>query len=160
MKSWMSLAVACSLACLLPIAGQAQTGSDPTLGLWKLNASKSKFDPGPAPATQSRLYVATPDGGMKVTIQTTLANGQTQTRTATYKKDGKPYPVRGTPNYDALTVSMTGPLRAQTGLLRSGKVIGQLISVVSEDHKVMTTTYTFTIPTGQAEHDVLVYDRQ
>lgn len=44
--------------------------------------------------------------------------------------------------------------------MRSGKVVGQLISVESKDQKVLTATYTFTTPSGKKEHDVIVYDRQ
>ncbi len=48
---------------------------DPILGTWKLNLSKSKFNPGPAPRSQTRTYIQTPEG-VQVTIETIGANGR------------------------------------------------------------------------------------
>ena len=48
---------------------------DPILGTWKLNLSKSKFNPGPAPRSRARTYIQTPEG-VQVTIQTVGADGR------------------------------------------------------------------------------------
>lgn len=160
MKTWTGFIVGMTLALALPVATQAQTDSDPTLGTWKMNPAKSKFDPGPAPASLTRVHEATPDGSTAVTITTTTASGETQTRGSTSKTDGKAYPVHGTSNYDAVSITSVGPLQSKGALMRGGKIVGHLNLVVSKDHKVLTTTYTLTTAAGTKEHDVIVYDRQ
>jgi hypothetical protein len=125
-----------------------------------MDPAKSKFDPGPTPASLTRMYMANPDGTITTRIETTTGSGETQTRGTSFKADGKPYPVHGSPNYDAVATTRPNPLRAETNLMRGGKVVGQLITVESKNHKVLTTTYTFTTPSGTKEHDVIVHDRQ
>ena len=51
------------------VAVLAAAPPDPILGTWKLNLSKSKFNPGPAPRSQTRTYIQTPEG-VQVTINT------------------------------------------------------------------------------------------
>jgi hypothetical protein len=160
MNLWTGLIAGLTLSLALPLAVQAQAGSSPVYGNWKLNLAKSTFDPGPAPQSQMRTYEAAPDGFSKVTVQTTTASGQVQTRSSTYKEDGKPYPIVGSPNYDETIDTPINPFRTETALLRFGKVIGHLIVVKSKDYKVLTVTFALTTPSGQSEHDVLVFDRQ
>ena len=158
MKSRMAFILGLAAALALPI--HAQTSSDPFLGNWKMDAAKSKFDPGPAPKSEVRAFEATSDGSTKSTVQTTTASGAAATRIATYKDDGKSYPVQGSANYDSIAVMRVSASQMKTTLMRSGKTIGDISSSVSKDGKVLTMTYTFTTPSGVKEHDVFVYDRQ
>jgi hypothetical protein len=160
MNMWTSLAAGLILGFGLPLTVQAQADGDPVYGTWKLNLAKSTFDPGPVPKSQTRTYEATPDGSTTVTVQTTTASGQTQTASATFKGDGTPHPVTGNLNYDMISTNRISPLQSKDVLMRSGKVIGQMIRIESSDYKVLTASYTFTTPSGQSEHDVMVYDRQ
>jgi hypothetical protein len=148
------------LAAALALPLHAQTGSDPFLGNWKMDAAKSKFDPGPAPKSEIRAFEATSDGNTKSTVQTTTASGTAATRIATYKYDGNSYPVQGSANYDSIAVMRVSGSQMKTTLMRGGKTIGDISSSVSKDGKVLTMTYTFTTPSGVKEHDVFVYDRQ
>jgi hypothetical protein len=61
MKPWKSLIALCALALILPLTVRAQSG-DPSLGTWQLNVAKSKFEPGPAPKSETRTYAQTPAG--------------------------------------------------------------------------------------------------
>ena len=158
MKSRMAFILGLAAALALPL--HAQTGSDPFLGNWKMDAAKSKFDPGPAPKSEIRAFEATSDGNTKSTVQTTTASGTAATRIATYKYDGKSYPVQGSANYDSIEVMRVSASQMKTTLMRGGKTIGDISSSVSKDGKVLTMTYTFTTPSGVKEHDVFVYDRQ
>ena len=158
MKSRMAFILGLAAALALPL--HAQTRSDPFLGNWKMDAAKSKFDPGPAPKSEVRAFEATSDGNTKSTVQTTTASGTAATRIATYKYDGKSYPVQGSANYDSIAVMRVSASQMKTTLMRSGKTIGDISSSVSKDGKVLTMTYTFTTPSGVKEHDVFVYDRQ
>jgi len=148
------------LAAALALPLHAQTRSDPFLGNWKMDAAKSKFDPGPAPKSEVRAFEATSDGNTKSTVQTTTASGTAATRIATYKYDGKSYPVQGSANYDSIAVMRVSASQMKTTLMSGGKTIGDISSSVSKDGKVLTMTYTFTTPSGVKEHDVFVYDRQ
>ena len=160
MKSRMAFILGLAAALALPVAIHGQTSNDPFLGSWKMDPAKSKFDPGPAPKSETRVYEATSDGSTKVKVQTTTATGTAATRTATYKDDGKSYPVQGSANYDSIAVTRVSASEAKTTLMRGSKTIGELIGVVSKDGKVLTMTYTFTTSSGVKEHDVFVYDRQ
>lgn len=125
-----------------------------------MDPAKSKFDPGPAPKSEVRAFEAISDGNTKSTVQTTTASGTAATRIATYKYDGKSYPVQGSANFDSIAVMRVSASQVKTTLMRGGKPIGELIGLVSKDGKALTMTYTFTTPSGTKEHDVIVYDRQ
>jgi hypothetical protein len=144
----------------LPLSAHADSNRDPVFGTWKLDLAKSSFDSRPTPASQSRIYEATADGRTKVTILTTTASGETQMRGSTHKEDGTPHAVSGSQSYDADATTRISPLRAKDALTRSGQVVGRLIRVESNDHRTMRITLTFTTPSRQSEHDVLVYNRQ
>src|SRR6202790_5348567 len=90
------------VGAILAIASTA-FAADPAIGTWKLNVAKSTFSPGPAPKSQTRTYVETPQG-ITLTIKTTAADGKESTTTLTFKDDGKPYPVSGNPAFDLVSV--------------------------------------------------------
>jgi hypothetical protein len=87
-------------ACGVVLA--AAPGSDPAVGTWQLNVSKSTFTAGPVPKSQSRTYSKS---GQSITLvmKTTGADGKTATTRTTYQLDGKDYPVAGNPDYDSLS---------------------------------------------------------
>jgi hypothetical protein len=142
---------------MLPLSIPAQSPSNPIFGIWKLNLAKSKFDPGPAPKSQTRIYEATPDG-IKLTLRTTTASGESVSG-ATYKSDGKSYPFVGSPNFDAIAPTPVSDLEAKSDLMRAGKVIGHFSRLLSQDHKTLTVHETLTTASGATETDVEVYDR-
>ena len=45
-----------TLLAALGVAQLAAQADDPVVGTWELNVGKSKFDPGPAPKSESRTY--------------------------------------------------------------------------------------------------------
>src|SRR5436309_474302 len=62
------------------VAGQTQPQPtvvvDLVLGTWHLNIEKSKFNPGPAPKSQTRTYEQYRDG-IKTTIRAVYSDGHT-----------------------------------------------------------------------------------
>src|SRR5215470_1398125 len=77
--------------------------SDPRIGTWKLNATKSKFDPGPPP--QSLTVKVEPSGkGEKVTAEIVNADGTRTTTVYTANFDGKDYPLTGSPTADMVAL--------------------------------------------------------
>jgi hypothetical protein len=58
----------------LAVVTVAAFGADNSLGTWKLNMSKSKFDPGPGPVKSLTSMREAADGGVKVTSTGEQAN--------------------------------------------------------------------------------------
>jgi riboflavin biosynthesis pyrimidine reductase len=133
--------------------------ADPVVGTWKLNVSKSKFIPGPAPKQETRVYEAQA-GGIKVTVRTVEADGHTTNVHIAANYDGKDYPVTGEADYDAIELQKVGELTAYATLIHGHTVIATGKREVSADGKTLTITYK----TGKdQEHQIdnrAVYDKQ
>ena len=52
----------------------AADAADPIVGTWTLNVAKSKFNPGPAPTSQTRTYSVDSDG-VSVSVSGIRADG-------------------------------------------------------------------------------------
>src|SRR3974390_2060678 len=92
------------IGAILAIFAGAAFAADPAVGTWNLNLAKSTFSPGPAPKSQTRTYAESAQG-TTVTTKTTAADGKESTTTLTFKDDGKPYPVAGSPDADMVSVT-------------------------------------------------------
>jgi hypothetical protein len=137
----------------------APAASDPAIGTWKLNVAKSTFSPGPAPKSQTRTYVETPQG-IKLTVSTTAADGKETSATLTFKDDGKPYTVSGNPDFDAVAVTRSDAMTAHSTETKAGAVVGTGVRTVSKDGKTLTFMQKGTHANGTAYDNVSVYDRQ
>lgn len=157
MKLWIALTG--TLALATSMSALAQSSTDAGVGTWILNVAKSKFEPGPAPKSETRIYEDTPDG-IRMTLHVETADGASHTETTTYKTDGKPYSASGNPNLDTVKVKRVSRWEVRATQLRSGKVVGTLTRTTSRDGKTMTVASEVTDPSGRSEHDVRVYDRQ
>jgi hypothetical protein len=131
----------------------AQSGaSDPFLGTWKLDVSKSKFDPGPP--LQSETVSIGRDG--KVEVQNTGANGQNEDWSYMYVQDQE-VPITGMDN------SSVKESRHNNRIEHTWKFNGQNYTgkaVISKDGKTMTYTLDGTMQDGKHEHDVMVFEKQ
>ena len=81
---------------LFVLAGTAalQAQDNPLVGTWKLNAEKSKFDPGPAPKSLTRKVE--PKGeGVKYAFEGVNADGKPIAYGFTVMFDGKDNPIDG-----------------------------------------------------------------
>ncbi|HEY0800915.1 MAG TPA: hypothetical protein VGD54_08725, partial [Steroidobacteraceae bacterium] len=92
------------VAAILAVCSGAAFAAEPEVGTWNLNLAKSTFSPGPAPKRQTRSYAESAQG-LVLTLKTTAADGKESTVTMTFKDDGKPYPLSGTPDYDMVSVT-------------------------------------------------------
>ena len=148
---------------LLAVVGASslQAQGDPVAGTWKLNVTKSKFDPGPAPKSQTRKVEAQGDG-LKYTFDGVGADGKAMTYGFTVKFDGKDYPITGSHPSGADTVSAkkTDANHYEATLKKGGKVVSTGKVSVSADGKVTTVDSSGTNAAGAKTHDMLVYDRQ
>jgi len=134
-------------------------GADPVIGTWKLNATKSKFIPGPAPKQETRIYEAQGDG-IKVTVRTIEADGRTTTVHIAANYDGKDYPVTGASDYDAIEMKKAGELAVEANLMHAHNVIATGRREVSADGKTLTITYKTAKDQENQIDNRAVYDRQ
>jgi len=140
------------------LAGTVHAQEDPRLGTWALNVAKSKYDPGPAPASETRTYSA--DGLMtKVNIETVDNSGKHQVTSYSGRDDGKDYPMIGVPFADMATITRVDANTFHMDTKKSGKVIGTAKVEVSKDGKMMTITSEMNVA-GRVFKNTAVFDKQ
>ena len=152
--------VAVALLAIVSVSN-LQAQSNPVVGTWKLNVEKSKFDPGPAPRSQTRKIEAQGDG-FKFAFEGVAADGKAVTYGFTVKFDEKDYPITGSHPSGADTVSAkkTDANHYEATLKKGGKVVGTGKVSISADGKVTTVDASGTNAAGAKTHDMLVYERQ
>ena len=93
-KALITLAITAISAC----------GDDNTLGTWKLNVEKSKYDPAPMPLKSLTVRREALDGGVKVTVTADRADGTAINFSYSAKYDGRDFPVTGNAPYDTIAL--------------------------------------------------------
>jgi hypothetical protein len=159
MKTMLKSAFMTVLLTVASAAVVAAPAVDHLLGTWHLNVAKSTFSPGPAPKSDTRTYVAT-EQGTAMTWKTVGADGKEVIAKATFKVDGKDYPLTGAANFDSLSLKQVDDLTVLSTQKKGGKVIGTTTRTVSKDGKVLTLKSKGTSATGAAYDNVMVYDKQ
>lgn len=139
----------------LPLGAQA----DPHLGTWVLDVNKSKYTPGPPPRAQTSIYAAEGQN-WKVTTKGTGMLGQPTSTEVTMSLDGKDYPVRGNPDWDAVAVKRVDSNSIEFTRKKGGKVVQTATSVVSKDGKIRTVTTSGVNARGDKVSSVAVYTRK
>ena len=86
-------AVGILVALCVALAPHLRAQSDPSLGTWKLNVAKSKYSPGPAPASETRVYEPFGAGGVKATFNRVDASGKMLTFGYSALYDGRRVPT-------------------------------------------------------------------
>ena len=71
--------------------------SNASLGTWKLNVTKSKFDPGPPPMSRTDVWEAWENDGVKANVTIVGADGTRISGGVSFHYDGEDYKVTGTP---------------------------------------------------------------
>jgi hypothetical protein len=112
--------------------------ADPNLGTWKLNESKSQFDP-TLPRTITVAYEADNDN-VKATLDGVDGQGKPIHSVWTGKFDGEDYAVTGDPNADTRSIKKVNDHTLELTIRKRGKVTftGQI--VISADGKTRTLT--------------------
>jgi|SRR5579863_3030686 hypothetical protein len=147
------------ISALLAAMSSAALAADPVFGTWQLNLQKSKFSPGPAPKSMTRVYAESGPGTITLTIKTATADG-TNTTTYTYKDDGKPYAVNGNGDAEMASVTRVDALTVSFKQMRGGAVTATGVRTVSKDGKTLTVAQKGTHANGAKFDDVMVYDKQ
>ena len=134
LKSPIVFVCLAAAVCLMPQGALAQ--ANPRIGTWKLNVAQSTYQQGQAPATETRTYLATDDGGVQMTADAVLPSGTKQPSGYRAKFDGKDAPYSGA---GGDTIAITGDGWASDSTIKMvGKVTQTTHSVVSKDGTTMT----------------------
>jgi len=140
-------------------AAWAASASSQLIGTWTLDLARSKFNPGPAPQSDTRKYELSAQG-VTVTVNVVRASGSVMSEHSTYKSDGKDYPLIGNPNVDALSLRRINASTTEITQKLSGKVVGTETRIISADGKIMTISSNGTNAKGLPFDRVAVYDKQ
>jgi hypothetical protein len=144
---------------MLP-ANSALAQGNSSLGTWKLNVAKSKWEPGPPPKGEMRVYEVWEKDGVKATQTRVLADGKTLTLNWAAHYDGKDYKYSGSPDYDTIAITRVDANTTDATQKLGGKVMVTVHTVISSDGKTRTVTSKGTNAKGQAVSSVQVYDKQ
>jgi hypothetical protein len=148
---------------LLALAGfsTVRAQGNPLVGTWKLNVTKSKFDPGPGYKSLTRTVEAQGDG-VKYSFEGVAADGKAIAYGFSVQFDGKDNPIAGSmpTGADTISAKRTDSNHYVATLKKAGTVIGTSKVTVSKDGKITTVDSTGTSATGVKEHDIQVYDKQ
>jgi hypothetical protein len=128
-------------------------------GTWDLDIAASKFDPGPARKSDTRVYKV--DGNaIHFTGTAVFADGTSFHADYTGAYDGKDYPVSGNPRVGTIAQVRVDAYTAKTTTKRDGKITATSVRVISEDGKTMTITSSGTDDKGVAFNDILVFHKR
>jgi hypothetical protein len=140
--------------------GISAVAADSNLGTWKMNPAKSKFDPGPAPKSQTLKIEAWGADGVKYTADGMDGDGKPSHWEMQAKYDGKFVPFKGNPDADMLAYKRIDANTVEATTQLNGKVMGKSRIVVSADGKTRTLTQTGKNAKGQDVHNTVVYEKQ
>jgi hypothetical protein len=131
--------------------------SNPFVGTWKLGVASSKFDPGPAPQSQTRTWG---DSGM-VMINGVGATGQALSYGYSIKGDGKEYPTMGAiPNTaDKVSTKKIDANTYEANFTKAGKHVEKATFKLSNGGKSLTIDAKGATDKG-AFHNVTVWEKQ
>jgi hypothetical protein len=149
-------------AFLVLAAGVLLAQDNPFVGTWKLNTAKSKYEPGPAPKSQTRTIVAEGDGAM-YRFEGVGADGNPVAYSFTSNYDGKDSPVtgKGMPGgADSIALKRVNSHKIVGTLKQGGKEIGKVEADVSKDGKVATVKSKGKTSEGKDFNNESVYDKQ
>jgi hypothetical protein len=147
------------LSGMLLLAAAAQA-ADNYLGTWTLNVAKSRFDPGPAPKSQTTRLEAAGNGSMKEIGDRINADGSRTRWEWTARFDGKDYPVKGDPDRDTVSLKKIDDNTIEVTNKKDGKVTNTMKIVVARDGKSRTNETSFTNARGVKVHNIMFFDRK
>jgi hypothetical protein len=147
-----------TLPMVVLAAGSLLLAQDnPFVGTWKLNVAKSKYNPGPAPQSQTRKW----DASGMVMVDGVNAAGKSVSYGYTVNGDGKEYPTMGAvPNTaDKITSKRVGANTFEANFTKAGKHVETAIFKVASGGKTLTISAKGATDAG-AFNNTLVWDKQ
>jgi hypothetical protein len=155
MKRWISLLVA--LAIVLGAGSVLLAQNNPFVGTWKLNLASSKYNPGPPPQSQTRMW----DASGMVMVSGVGATGKPFSYGYSVKGDGKDYPTTGAiPNHaDMISTKKIDANTYEAKFSKAGKQVETTTFTVSNGGKTLTIHAMGSADAGFVEN-VQVLDKQ
>ena len=135
----LALVVALSAANLTGASQTPATNQDPVIGQWRLDVSKSKYNPGPGPKSETRTYQLTSEG-IRAVIVRTYQDGHVDTIEYDADYDSVNH-VIGTPDYDAVQLKRISPNLSEATLSHAGKQFGTARREIAKDGMTMVITF-------------------
>ena len=143
-------------------AKPAATRADPFIGVWKLNADKSKYESGGAPKSFVRTYEDRGGGTIFMTTDVTIPQGSARAFLV-YRRDGKPYPEAavGAEKIRMVSVKSVDPRTEDVYFIVDGKTSETPSTItISADGMTMTQVVSGTTSKGKPFTNRVVYDRE
>jgi hypothetical protein len=147
------------VALAVPTTTLVAQAGDPVFGTWVLNVGKSKYEPGPAPKSQTRTYAAAPNG-FKFTADGVDAAGKKTHVEFTAAFDGKYHAMTGNATADSIMVKRIDANTTESVLKKGAKEVSHNTRVVSKDGKTLTATVKGTTAAGKPSTSTEVYDKK
>ena len=148
-----------ALTLLLVASRVSLAAENPLMGTWKLNESKSKYAPGSDKNTRV-AYTAAKGDMIKCTADGVDKDGKPIHWTWTGKLDGKPYPIKGSRDFDTLAYHPVNERTNDTTATKDGKVVMTATITVAKDGKSRVVTLTGTDASGKKFTDTTYYDKE
>lgn len=158
-RNSLGLSLALALAAIVATTS-VTAAADHWLGTWKLNLTKSKYNPPElAPKSQTVTREAV-DGGMKLVTDGVDAQGKPTHSEYTAKFDNKDYPWAGQVNADTISLIRLDEEYYESIWKLKGEVTITAQTVVSRDGKTLTTGQFGKDAQGRSVSNMTVYDKQ
>ena len=122
------------LALLLAVPAAAQDAATPRYGVWKIRSDA------PPPAQNIMTYEPYGDAGMKITVESTTASGETNSWGYVTMFDGEFRPVQGQENAST-AVEVVDERTTRILNARGGQVYQVILNVLSEDGNTIENEY-------------------
>ena len=127
-------------------------------GLWKVDMSKSKYSPGPAPKSNMKKYEPWKDG-FKATQDMVTAKGEKVHVEVIAKVDGKEYPGKGSPDADTYAFKRIDARSYEVTQKKDGKVTIVAKMVVAPDGKSRSIVQTGKNAKGEPVNNTIYWDK-
>jgi hypothetical protein len=148
-----------ALAIVLTGPHLSAQASDPQLGTWVLNVTKSTFKPGPPPKSQTRKFEQT-DRGIRYTSDGIDAEGKPTHSEYLANFDGKDYALTGSQQADTIALTRIDPWTLGVTQKRAGKIVVTGTRTISKDGRTATVKNKGTDSSGRGLDVVMVFDKQ
>jgi hypothetical protein len=151
------IGVLAALVVVLAAGSVLLAQSNPFVGTWKLNLEKSKYDPGPAPQSQTRTW----DSKGMVMVNGVGATGKSFSYGYSITGDGKESPTMGAiPNKaDMISTKKVDANTYEAKFTKAGKQVETTTFKVSNGGKTLTIDAKGTPDAGFVEN-VQVLEKQ
>ncbi|HXQ63778.1 MAG TPA: hypothetical protein VN787_02895 [Steroidobacteraceae bacterium] len=139
-------------------ASAAAKGSDPFVGHWTLNATKSEYS-GMTGGTSGKVAISAVKGGIKSTVDVAFADGHATHYEVNGKADGSEIVVAGSALFDSATMLRPDRHTVIRTERRGGKLVGITTITVSADGRTLTAMRKGISTAGPQPSYTTVWDR-